>query len=217
MEKTEQQAEGKRSRGRPRKDPRDAVARQKLIRTGLALLTEKGYLAAGINEVLKDAGVPKGCFYHYFKDKEDFGMQLIDAYQEYFAGMLDRCFENLSLSPLDRLRAFVDAATHGMAKHGFRRGCLVGNLGQEAGALPAHVRERLILIFDDWQSRTAACLSDARDLDEFDARHDPVSLAHFFWIGWEGAVLRAKLQRGPEPLQAFAKEYFSLLKQRRKG
>ena len=33
---------------------------------------------------------------------------------------------------------------------------------------------------------------------------DCARLAAFFWIGWEGAVLRAKLDRSAEPLRVFA-------------
>ena len=38
-----------------------------------------------------------------------------------------------------------------MARHGFRRGCLIGNLGQEMSALPESYRDRLEAVFQDWQ------------------------------------------------------------------
>jgi TetR/AcrR family transcriptional repressor of nem operon len=36
-----------------------------------------------------------------------------------------------------------------------------------------------------------------------------VRIAAFFWIGWEGAVLRAKLVASPEPLDIFADGFFA--------
>lgn len=203
--------ETKPRRGRPPKAPDDAAARQKLIRTGLAHLTERGYSSAGVNEIILEAGVPKGCFYHYFRSKEDFGAALIDAYQSYFSAKLDGCFQDGTLSPLNQLRRFVDEASAGMAKHDFKRGCLAGNLGQETGALPAPFRDRLQSTFKDWQDRTAACLAQAQSLGEIGPEHAPQELAAFFWIGWEGAVLRAKLDRSPAPLETFAKGFFTLL------
>ncbi len=200
-------------RGRPAKAPTDAEARQKLIRAGLAFLTERGYASAGVNDIIAEAGVPKGCFYHYFKNKEDFGDQLIEAYQSYFSTKLESSFQNESLPPLQRLQAFVDDATKGIAKHDFKRGCLVGNLGQEMGILPERFRERLQSIFEDWQSRTARCLASAQAEGEIDSEQDPHELAAFFWIGWEGAVLRAKLARSAAPLTLFAKVFFSTLNQ----
>lgn len=201
-----------RRRGRPpREAARLADARARLLRAGIALLTEKGFGAVGIEEVLASVGVPKGSFYHYFASKTDFGLALIDAYADYFARRLDRCFGAPGRPPLDGLKAFVADAREGMARHGFRRGCLVGNLGQEMGALPEPFRARLIAVLHDWEARTAACLLAAREAGEIAPQSDCARLATFFWVGWEGAVLRAKLERSPEPLDQFAAGFFALL------
>ena len=60
-----------RKRGRPPKRPEETLeTRELLVRAGLEALTEKGFSATGIDEVLKRVGVPKGSFYHYFESKE---------------------------------------------------------------------------------------------------------------------------------------------------
>ncbi len=201
-----------RRRGRPpREAARLADARARLLRAGIARLTEKGLGAVGIEEVLASVGVPKGSFYHYFASKTDFGLALIDAYADYFARRLDRCFGAPGRPPLDGLKAFVADAREGMARHGFRRGCLVGNLGQEMGALPEPFRARLTGVLKDWEARTAACLRAAQAAGQIPASADCARLATFFWIGWEGAVLRAKLEQGPGPLDQFADGFFARL------
>lgn len=197
-------------RGRPPRAAADAEARQKLIRSGLIHLTEKGYSSVGVDEILRDAAVPKGSFYHYFRNKADFGSQLIEAYHAYFSEMLDQILCDATLPPLDRLRAFTDDAERGMARHDYRRGCLVGNLGQEMGALPDAFRSQLTTALEDWQARTARCLRTAQADGTLGANHDPDALAAFFWIGWEGAVLRAKLERHPAPLHIFADSFFNI-------
>lgn len=157
--------------------------------------------------------MPKGSFYHYFRDKEAFGLALIEAYQAYFVDLLEGALGDESLGHVDRLRAFVRRATEGMARHQFRRGCLVGNLGQEMAALPESFRAELVAVFADWQNRTARCLEAARAAGEISDGVDPNALAQFFWIGWEGAILRAKLEQGPEPIHLFADLFFSMLKE----
>lgn len=200
-------------RGRPPKHPAEPRqdTRELLVRTGVAVLTEKGYSAVGIDEILRLAQVPKGSFYHCFASKEAFGHALIAAYAAYFARKLDRWLLDADTSPLRRLHHFIDDATQGMQRHGFRRGCLVGNLGQEMGALPESFRAQLEDVFIDWQARIAPCLAAAQQAGEIAARHDCAALAQFFWIGWEGAVLRAKLQRSAVPLQVYAQGFFQLL------
>ncbi len=201
----------KRRRGRPPRDPNASEARQRLVRSGLIHLTERGYSSVGIDEILAHADVPKGGFYHYFSGKEQFGLALIEAYHAYFIEMLDSALADTSMSPLSRLKAFTRNAEAGMARHEFRRGCLIGNLGQEMAALPEVFRARLVEIFQDWQERTASCLRSARDSGEIDPRQAPDALAAFFWIGWEGAVLRAKLERHGQPLRLFADTFFNLV------
>ncbi|SNB59249.1 transcriptional regulator, TetR family [Marinobacter sp. es.042] len=209
-----QTADIKRKRGRPPKtaDSNFRDTRQTLINVGLQVLTEKGYSYTGIDEILRKAGVPKGSFYHYFDNKESFGKILIEAYGRYFAGKLDRWFQDRTLTPLQRLNAFVEDAKAGMGRFEYRRGCLIGNLGQEMTALPEGFRDLLQSVFRDWEHRTTEVLRDAQQTGEIAKHLECDQMAHFFWIGWEGAVLRAKLDQSPEPLDQFAQGFRSLLR-----
>ena len=74
-----------RGRGRPRKtESTYADTRNDLIRSGLELLTQNGFLATGVDAIVKNANVPKGSFYYYFKSKEDYavndGLKVIHLY-----------------------------------------------------------------------------------------------------------------------------------------
>ena len=190
-------------RGRPPKSAQSRDTRAELIRSGLEHLTEIGFASAGIEKILKKVGVPKGSFYFYFSNKEAFGHAVLDNYAAYFAKKLDSCLLNTSYPPLERLHHFVEDAKQGMAKHEFKRGCLVGNLGQEVDMLPESFRSRLIEIFESWQSRVAACLEEAKRQGELSQAADSALLAEFFWTGWEGAVSRAKLERSAKPLDNY--------------
>lgn len=195
-----------RRRGRPAKDEGDYRAtREALLNAGVAALTEKGFSATGIDEILKSVGVPKGSFYHFFANKEAFGVELIARYDDYFVHKLDRFFLDETKSPLDRIDAFFADAERGMKRFGFRRGCLVGNLGQEMGTLPEAFRAQLTNVLLDWQRRTTLVLEQARRAGEIRKAADCAEWAAFLWTGWEGAVLRAKLERKAAPLQMFAK------------
>lgn len=197
-------SEPPRRRGRPPRAPQDSASRAALIRAGLEHLTERGYAAAALDAILAQAGASKSVFYHHFASKEVFGLALVDEYGAFFARFLDAALRDPAQpSALLRLWSFARSAEAGMARHGFRRGCLIGNLGQEMNALPEPFRARLIATLRDWEARTAACLQDARMAGEIGPHHDPAALAARFWIGWEGAVLRAKLERRAAPLRIF--------------
>jgi TetR/AcrR family transcriptional regulator, transcriptional repressor for nem operon len=203
---------------RPRGRPPKVLAgysetRESLLRAGMAALTEKGFSATGIDEVLRSVGVPKGSFYHYFASKDEFGSALISRYAAYFAGKLERHFQNQGRLPLERIQDFIDDAARSMERFEFRRGCLVGNLGQEMGALSEPFRQQLNRVFVDWQQRTSRCLRAAQQAKTISRNFDCDWLAEFFWVGWEGAVLRAKLEQRADPLHSFGKGFFQLMKQ----
>ncbi|ACX96433.1 TetR/AcrR family transcriptional regulator [Halothiobacillus neapolitanus] len=199
-------------RGRPPK-ARDTLieTRELLLRAGLEVLTEKGFSTSGIDEILSRVGVPKGSFYHYFDNKEAFGSELIERYAQYFATKIERHLRNEMLSPLDRLKAFIEDASLSMERYAYRRGCLVGNLGQEAGVLPQRLRTQIKDVFSDWEVRLLRCLDEAKADGQISVSADTTQLASFFWIGWEGAVLRAKLERCGEPLRIFSQGFFAVL------
>lgn len=183
--------------------------RRALVWCGTELLTERGFQITGIDEVLKRVGVPKGSFYHFFANKHDFGAAVIQNYVEYYARKMTRIFDDPTRPHLACLRAFVDDAKRGMQKYGFRRGCLVGNLGQELASLDDGFREQLESVLRSWERRVAGCLELAVAGGELAPGTDAMALSRFFWIGWEGAVLRAKLTRSAEPLDQFADLFFS--------
>lgn len=200
----------KRRLGRPPKElSGQSETREALLNAGVETLTEKGFSATGIEEILRKVDVPKGSFYHYFKSKEVFGAELIERYARYFSAKLDKILLNETRTPLQRMHDFIEDAIVGMQRFNFSRGCLVGNLGQEMGALPPAYRDLLIEVFLDWQGRTAGCLNAAAKTGQISPNVDCNQAAEFFWIGWEGAVLRAKLEQSEMPLRRFAQGFFA--------
>lgn len=187
-------------------------AKVALIRAGLAIMTEKGFSASGLDEILRSVGVPKGSFYHYFKSKEDFGSTLIETYGEAFSAKLDKFLLDEAHSPLDRFYHLIENLRKYMVKHDFQRGCLIGNLGQEMGALPTIFRQQLIDVFESWQKKTTICFKEAQLQGEISADLDCAELARFFWVGWEGAILRAKLERNASALDNFTELFLRSLK-----
>src|ERR1700712_2478687 len=63
-------------------------ARENILASGQRLMASKGYSAVGLTEILAQAGVPKGSFYHYFGSKDAFGEAVLDNYfVDYLAGI----------------------------------------------------------------------------------------------------------------------------------
>ncbi|MDR7994488.1 TetR/AcrR family transcriptional regulator [Escherichia coli] len=106
-----------RGRGRPRKtESTYADTRNDLIRSGLELLTQNGFLATGVDAIVKNANVPKGSFYYYFKSKEDYAQTVLNAYDSFFEHKLKKHLHESSCTPMVRLENFINDACEGIKK-----------------------------------------------------------------------------------------------------
>ncbi|HGU9445244.1 TPA: TetR family transcriptional regulator C-terminal domain-containing protein, partial [Escherichia coli] len=167
------------------------------------LLTQNGFLATGVDAIVKNANVPKGSFYYYFKSKEDYAQTVLNAYDSFFEHKLKKHLHESSCTPMVRLENFINDACEGIKKYNFTRGCLVGNMMQETPGLPQSFIKVLQNILESWQALVAACLSDALSSGEISSNMNNTQLAAIFWSGWEGAVMRSKLYCSTEPVYDF--------------
>lgn len=187
--------------------------KQALIRSGLEFMTSNGYISSNLESILKAVGVPKGSFYYYFKSKEDFGSEILESYNRFFTEKLDKYLLNNSIgSFLERILSFSADAIAGMQKYDFKRGCLIGEFMQETALLPPLYNARIKDILNNWEQRIAVCLFEAQKKEEIKPHLNCEELSSFFWIGWEGAVSRAKLEKNKWPLDKFMQNFLQLIK-----
>ncbi len=182
--------------------------RSEIIRAGMGIIARHGYNSTGIEAILKQAGVPKGSFYHYFSSKQEFGLQVLD----HFASGIERIFSTMlsdaSLSPLARLRKCVESLVVRFEDNNCGVGCLVANLGQELADQNEEFRQRLAWIFRSWMRLFEQCLREARSAGEIPAQSSPELLAEVFISGFEGALLVSKVMKSSAPLRNFIDFYF---------
>ncbi|MEO9274669.1 TetR/AcrR family transcriptional regulator [Marinomonas sp. 5E14-1] len=201
-------------RGRPKKQSSGTFdTRESLLRAGMQILTETGFINSGIDPILKSVGVPKGSFYHYFSSKEAFGIAVLERYSRYFENKLDKFLLDDAFTPLERLRNFAQDAENGIIRHDFKRGCLVGNLEQESILLSDIFRQRLQETYLSWQNRVADCLAEGQKQKEVTSEQTTEGMSQIFWIGWEGAVHRARLVKSTQPLSAFLDFFIHTIQQ----
>jgi TetR/AcrR family transcriptional repressor of nem operon len=85
-------------------------------------------------------------------------------------------------------------------------GCLIGNLGGELEGSEL-CRAALAEGFRSWRDRVAVALSEGQELGVIRRDRDAGALADLLTVGWEGAVIRMKLERSLEPLRAVSRHF----------
>ena len=184
-----------------------------LINIGTAIFTQKGFSITSLDEIVEIAEIPKGSFYYYFKSKDEFAIEVIKNYGIYFSKKLQRILSNDKKSPLERLKEFTKEAEAGVKRYEFKRGCLIGNLGQEMATLEERFRIELLNVIADWRDQVRLCIDLAKAQREIKTTIDSSELANFFWCAWEGAVLCSKLELSTQPLNIVSRLFITELLQ----
>ena len=86
------------------------LRRSEILNHALALLLSRGYDNVSLNDIITDAGISKGVFYHYFLSKEALLAALADRFAHQTLAELDDVL-NRKLNPLERLNAFLAKGT----------------------------------------------------------------------------------------------------------
>ena len=181
--------------------------KRRLLDAGLAMLLEHGYNDLGIQALLDATHIPKGSFYHHFKDKEDFALQVLERYMRDVHAGLDACLGDEDRPPLARVRRFFETIQDGYREQGYM-GCLLGGLGQELSGVNEAFRRKIEGCFSEIAERLAICLDEARRLGELPGDADPRQMANVLVDCWEGAALRSRLRQEAAPLTAMLDFYF---------
>ncbi len=184
--------------------------RERLLDAGVQTFSRSGFNGCSVQDITEAAGVPKGSFYNHFESKEALGVAALE--RDWSGAICDRlAILQEDGSPLDRLRRYFEASNAEFAEAGFTCGCLAGNMTAERADHSPAIAQQLSAIFADWNNRIAHCLRAAQAAGELKADVDPEKLATFVLNAWEGAVLRARIEKGERPLHQFMDVLFTQL------
>jgi TetR/AcrR family transcriptional repressor of nem operon len=201
----------------PVKEPaRDQSTRERILEVGAQAIANKSFNSCGLAEILKEAGVPKGSFYHYFGSKEDFGVALIERAIAEYVEMLRPILFDRRRSPLARLRAVFELSRQECLANGAARQCLIPKLALETAQLSEPVHAAVKGAYDQWRSLLARVIREAQTAREVSRTHTPERLADILVMLWEGATICIQIDRSLQPFDDLLSFVFdSLLGERR--
>jgi len=114
-----------------------------------------------------------------------------------------------TLRPAARLRRYLDVITLKLDEADWSRGCMIGNFSLETSPQSELLRTRLAAIFAEWRQPFAATIAEGQQAGEISSAFTPDELADFLLSSWQGAMLRMKVDRSPEPLERFKRIVFA--------
>jgi TetR/AcrR family transcriptional regulator, transcriptional repressor for nem operon len=188
--------------------PRPSV-REQIVQAGLKCLSKKGFNGVGVQDITDTAGVPKGSFYNHFESKEALGAEIVDRY-----GADKRRQELLadkSVAPLERLRRHYQRLSTLCADAHFERGCILGNFSAELSNESELIRDSLRRLYGRWTKDVEATIAEAQEQGAVSKTLTAAELAAFLLDAYEGALLRARVERDGRAFERFMKFAFTRL------
>ena len=177
-----------------------ADTRQRLLDTARRIVLAKGYAAVGINEVLADAGVPKGSFYHFFESKDAFGEALMKSYFDDYFAILDEITSDTQQTAAQHLMRYWQYFHDTQAADNCQGGCLVVKLGSEISDLSEAMRVTTNAGTAEIVSRIERMIADGVADGSVSVDENPRETAQALYDLWLGASVMAKIQGDPAQL-----------------
>lgn len=185
------------------RDLRDTDTRERILEAGARLVGEKGFNGCGLSEILAQAHVPKGSFYHYFGSKEEFGVALIERARDEYLQSLQRTLGDRRRTGLERLRAVFQETREECAQAGPTVECIIPKMALETGNLSEPVHAAVRCVYQQWSAVLAQVIREGQADGSVARSHDPDRLANVLVMMWEGAAIRMQIDRSLQPLDDF--------------
>lgn len=182
-----------------------------LLQTGINLMVASGYHNTSINDIIREAGLPKGSFYYLYKDKKAFALDAVRRYVDELVNDMAGVFSRESSTPLQAIKEFYLESIQSMDAVGFAHGCFLGNVGQEMSDVDPDFRKVVKEGFDRVHDQLSVQLSKAKEAGELAPNADVDVIADLFINTWHGSLLRMKASKSRKPLEIFINEFFSFV------
>ena len=182
--------------------------REQIVEAGLKTFLQKGFNACGVRDITDAAGAPTGSFYNHFASKEALGAEIVERYAR---DSRREALRDKRLPPLRRLRRHFEGLNQKYTDLHYGRGCLLGNFSAELADHSPLIRERLAALFASWTRDIEDAVRDAQAEGSTSSRTNPADVAAFLLDAYEGALLRARVEKSGAPLDRFMTMAFTRL------
>lgn len=176
--------------------------RDNILAVGQRIMSGKGFSAVGLNEILTEAKVPKGSFYHYFGSKDAFGEALLASYFDDYLAEMDAILAQPGLTLDQRLTHYFEQWRANQSFLDCQGKCLAVKLAAEVADLSEAMRAVLNNGTASIIARLAAAIEAGVAEGSLAIEDTPQQLAQSLYQLWLGASVMVKIVRGVEPFDS---------------
>ena len=174
------------------------ATRDRVLNAAAALVFERGVAGTTLDDVRAAAKVSKGQLYHYFADKDDLVLAVIDRSVDQ---VLDAQPRLADLSSWAAIAAWFDDLVAIQVGRGGVGGCPIGGLAGEVAETNDAARLELARGYDRWEEPLRRGLEQMRSRGKLRRSADPARLATATMAAIQGGLVLTQTRRDPQQLR----------------
>jgi TetR/AcrR family transcriptional regulator, transcriptional repressor for nem operon len=193
--------------------PRDGRAtRERILDVAERLMTDQGYRATSVDQVIAESGTSKGAFFHHFDSKAELALHLVDRYVVADLAHLDAGLAATAHidDPAARVLAFVrfyeDGADELMSA---QSGCLYATVLAEREFTGSDINDKVAKATIIWRNALVDLLRPAVDARRPDVDLD--ALADHLYTTFEGGFILCRTFADPAAMAGQLRVFRQLL------
>jgi TetR/AcrR family transcriptional regulator, transcriptional repressor for nem operon len=187
-----------------------ASTKEQIIVAAVETLHQKGFNGTSVQDITEAAHVPKGSFYNHFDSKETLAVEALERYWQKVLNGLSTLSDEKT-PPAVRLKRYFHYLNDVARQAEYRTGCMIGNMSAEMPDQSRAVRERLAVLLAAWSRAIESCVREAQADGTMRRDMEARTIATFLLNSWEGAMMRAKVDKDAVAMTAFMDVAFGAL------
>jgi TetR/AcrR family transcriptional repressor of nem operon len=173
--------------------------RERVLAGATEIFHRQGFRGTSIHDLIRETGVKKGNLYHFFRSKEEIGLEVLIRAREDFFTFLENSLQGDH--PFDQLANHFESILRYHEGRNLLGGCLFGNTALEMSDRNETYRDVIHSVFEDWQRRIREVLENAIRSGGVREDLDPEAMARHIVATVEGGILLARAGRNPADLK----------------
>lgn len=126
------------------------TSKEEILQEAIKLFKLKGYYNCSMANIADACGLIKGSIYHYFKSKDEIGIEALKYIHNYFIENIFSIAYQTNLSDLEKIKLFVKKTDEYFLNS--KGGCLLGNLALEVSSENLEFKEVIKEYFSAWEN-----------------------------------------------------------------
>ncbi|MEQ1790554.1 MAG: TetR/AcrR family transcriptional regulator [Rickettsiales bacterium] len=164
--------------------------KERLIDSAAILFHRNGLMATSLADIAKDAQIPIGNVYYYFKTKDDLALAATHKRKDQFAATYMLFSENIA-DPRARLIEVINYYNKAGEEY-TKYGCPIGKIINDTDTVKDPIAQTAALVFADFIAWAGV------QFEQLGHKQDAIKYATSLMAGIQGAVIMAKTFQNPQ-------------------